>query len=222
MHVNMKIGCLHAHHSNIEYIEQALSSSRSELLHFVDPALVYRISSDGAFGLEDAMRRVKEQLEWIAGADTDAILITCTNYIAVLQEEESSVVVPVLKIDEPFFESVCACEEPQLVLFTNPATVEGTMGRLREHARKAGRQPRIEVLVLEGLFDLFMQGKKEEHRLALAERLRNIASEASGKRISVGQLSMSEAAKQVREETGIEIGHPLEGLASYIERTLCR
>lgn len=219
----MKIGCLHAHHTNIEYIEQALSSNQAELLHFVDPALVYRISSDGTFGPEEAKRRVKDQLDWIAGANTDAILITCTQYIAVLQEEEeSSVGVPVLKIDEPFFESVCACEEPQLILFTNPATVEGTMGRLLEHARNAGRQPRIEVLVLKGLFDLFMQGKKEEHRLALAERLSHIATEASGKRISVGQLSMSEAARQVREETGIEIGHPLEGLASYIERMLCR
>lgn len=31
-----KIGCLHAHYSNIEYIQKAIASNDLELVHFVD------------------------------------------------------------------------------------------------------------------------------------------------------------------------------------------
>ncbi|MFK4314224.1 hypothetical protein ABH953_003034 [Bacillus sp. RC236] len=34
-----KLACLHAHHSNIEYIDRALQSFGIEILHFVDPIL---------------------------------------------------------------------------------------------------------------------------------------------------------------------------------------
>lgn len=97
------IGCLYAHYSNIEYIEQEFSTYEVELLHFVDPALVCRVLSDDNFSKEDAQNKVKQQVEWIAGSKVDAILITCTNYIALLQEDHLPTSVPIRKIDEPFF-----------------------------------------------------------------------------------------------------------------------
>ena len=84
-----RLGCLHAHYSNIEYIEDALSLYDVELIHFVDPALMYRVTSDENFKVADAQKKVKEQIEWIAQYNVDAILITCTNYIALLPEEET-------------------------------------------------------------------------------------------------------------------------------------
>lgn len=71
-----KIGCLHAHYSNIAYIEQAMSAYEAELLHFVDPALVFRVSSDPQFTLAQAQAQVNQQVEWIAASQVDAILIT--------------------------------------------------------------------------------------------------------------------------------------------------
>ena len=49
MELRKRLGCLHAHYSNIEYIENALSPYDIELIHFVDPALMYRVTSDGKF-----------------------------------------------------------------------------------------------------------------------------------------------------------------------------
>ncbi|MEH7547587.1 hypothetical protein V7306_17495, partial [Neobacillus vireti] len=72
-----------AHYSNIEYIDNALSSYDIELIHFVDPALMYRVTSDENFKEANAQNKVKEQIEWIAQCNVDAILITCTNYIAI-------------------------------------------------------------------------------------------------------------------------------------------
>ncbi len=86
-----RLGCLHAHYSNIEYIENAFSPYDIELIHFVDPALIYRITSDENFKEEDAQNKVKEQMEWIAQCNVDAILITCTSYSAILQEKKLSI-----------------------------------------------------------------------------------------------------------------------------------
>ncbi|TVX99734.1 aspartate/glutamate racemase family protein [Cohnella terricola] len=218
--MTIRIGCLHAHYSNIEYIEQALSGREAELLHFVDPALVYRISSDENFSLAEAGRRVKEQIEWIEHAGVDAILVTCTNYIAVMQDDPFTASVPIMKIDEPFFADICRYDEPQLLLFTNPATVDGTMKRLREYARMNGHKPDVEALVIEGVFELIMKGNKDEHNRELSDRLRRLVGVGEGKSISVGQLSMSEAAGRVAAESGVPIGNPLESLISSMDTLL--
>ena len=85
MELKKRLGCLHAHYSNIEYIENALSPYNIELIHFVDPALMYRVTSDENFQEADAQTKVKDQIEWIAKCNVDAILITCKNYIAILK-----------------------------------------------------------------------------------------------------------------------------------------
>ena len=41
-----KLGCLHAHYSNIEYIENAFSPYNIELVHFVDPGLMYQVTTN--------------------------------------------------------------------------------------------------------------------------------------------------------------------------------
>jgi hypothetical protein len=215
-----RIGCLHAHYSNIDYMEQAFSDYEVELLHFVDPALVYRVASDGDFSLLDAQQKVIQQMEWIAQSNVDAILITCTNYIALLQEDQLSTAVPIIKIDEPFFNDICKEEQPQIVLFTNPATVEGTMKRLYECAHSFGKSPQVEVQVIEHTFELIMEGKKEEYLHVLLAYIRGLLESEKNKTISVAQLSMVEAARQIQKETNHKIGNPLETLVSYMEGNL--
>ena len=214
------IGCLHAHHSNIGHIDQALSGLRGELVHFVDPGLIRRTTRDSSFSASDARRRVKEQVEWIGGNGVDAILVTCTQYIATMQDEPLTVSVPVVSIDEPFFDSVCSYEGRQLLLFTNPGTVEGTIRRLKAYARAAGRNPNVEVLLLEGLFELVMQGEQERHDRELFSRIRELLDSEPGVRLSVAQLSMTAAADRAGSELGVPVGHPLGCLVSHMEKTL--
>jgi aspartate/glutamate racemase len=211
-----RIGCLHAHYSNIQYIEQAFSSCEVELLHFVDPALVYRVSSDDTFSLLDARRKVIEQIEWIVQADVDVILITCTNYIAVLQEDQLSVTVPIIKIDDTFFNDVCNQNQPQILLFTNPATVEGTMKRLYDYANANGKHLDVEAQVIENTFELIMQGKKEQYLIVLSEYIRKLLASNKNRVISVAQLSMVEAVRDIEKEARVKIGNPLESLMTYI------
>lgn len=207
-----RLGCLHAHYSNIEYIENALSSYDIELIHFVDPALMYRVTVDENFKEADAQNKVKEQIEWIAQCNVDAILITCTNYIAILQEEQLSISVPIIKIDEPYFEYICKIQQPLTILFTNPATVKGTMERLNQYAYNHQKSLDIEVIVINNTFELIMQGLKQEYNQEISKFLNKIIK--GDKIISVAQLSMVDASKEVEYKTSKPIINPLDTLIS--------
>jgi hypothetical protein len=219
MELKKRLGCLHAHYSNIEYIEKALSPFNIELIHFVDPALMYRVTSDENFQESDAQIKVKEQIEWIAKCNVDAILITCTNYIAILQEDQLSISVPIIKIDEPFFDYICNIQQPQTILFTNPATVEGTVERLKHHANNHQKSLDFEVIVINNTFELIMQGLKEEYNQEISKFLNQIIKDGK-KVISVAQLSMVDASQQVEYKTSKTIINPLNTLVSSVVNQL--
>jgi translation initiation factor 2 gamma subunit (eIF-2gamma) len=209
-----RLGCLHAHFSNIEYIEKALSPYDIECIHFVDPGLMYQVISDENFKVSDAQKKVKDQIEWIARCNVDAILITCTNYIAILQDEELSISVPIIKIDEPYFECICKTQQPQTILFTNAATVNGTIERLKQFASDHKKAIDIEVIVMNNTFDLIMKGLKEEYNQEIIKFLQTMINE--NKILSVAQLSMVDASKEVQQMTSKPIINPLDTLISYI------
>ncbi|WEK54230.1 MAG: aspartate/glutamate racemase family protein [Candidatus Cohnella colombiensis] len=212
-----RIGCLHAHYSNIAYIQNAIGSPDVDLMHFVDPGLIGRVTTDRGFSIEQAQNKVIEQLEWMAQCKVDAILITCTNYIALLDEGRLSTSLPIFKIDEPFFEAICAESGPQLLLFTNAATVDGTMRRLQEYAEHHHKQlGTIESRVIENTFELFIQGNQEQYASEIADYIKKHQADGQARMISVAQLSMVDAAEQVERDTGIAIGTPLKPLVSAI------
>lgn len=113
---------------------------------------------------------MKEQMEWMVECNVDAILITCTNYITFLNEEQLSLSMPIIKIDEPFFELVCQVQRPQVMLFTNPATVEGTMKRLNVHSRNYGGVD-VEIIIIENAFELIMKGLNDTYNQEIVNRL---------------------------------------------------
>lgn len=213
-----RLGCLHAHYSNIEYIENAFAPYNIELIHFVDPGLMNQVTKNKNFRESEAQRKVIEQIEWIAQCQVDAILITCTNYIAILQEDQLSTSVPIIKIDEPFFDYICTIVQPQTILFSNPATVEGTMERLKYHASQQQKTLDLEVIVINNTFDLFMRGLKEEYNQRISTFLTQIINEK--KLIFVAQLSMVDAARQVENQTSKAIINPLNTLVSSIVNQL--
>ena len=220
MSAKPRLGCLHAHHSNIGYIEDIIPHHALEAVHFVEPGLLQRIGSDPSFSLEDAAEQVRKQLTWMSACGVDALLITCTNYIAAMPDEATAPDLPVIKIDEPFFAYLLQQPPRHLLLFSNPATVEGTMQRFQEYAGARGLQPEIEVEIIPNSFQLFVTGQTETYNRAVAERLRELLRLDRYTSLSVGQLSMVDAARRVTEETGQPIGEPLRPLRAHLEAIL--
>ena len=215
-----RLGCLHAHHSNIGYIETIIPRDTLEAIHFVEPGLLRRIGSDASFTMGDAAAQVQRQLDWMTACGVDALLITCTNYIAAMPDEPSRRDIPIIKIDEPFFAYLLQQPPRHLLLFSNPDTVDGTMRRLRDYASPRDDALTIEVEVIPNTFDLFLSGQTEAYNRAVAERLRELVRLDRFASLSVGQLSMVDAARRVAGETGHLIGDPLEPLSEHLEAVL--
>ncbi|MGW6191208.1 hypothetical protein ACWFRC_10865 [Bacillus cereus] len=208
-----KLACLHAHHSNIEYIDRALQSFGIEILHFVDPILSRILKKDCDFEKEQARSNLKDIIKYIAKSDVDTLLLTCTDYITLL-DENFKIDIPILKIDELFFEMICHIEEPQTILFTNNRTVSGTMERLKQYARQNNKSIHVKVEVIEGIFELIMQGRKEEHDVKLEKYLYEIMKDRN-EMLSVAQLSMVDATTRVENIIGRNIINPLNALVEY-------
>jgi hypothetical protein len=207
------------HHSNIAYIDSIIDPEAVEVVHFVEPGLMRRLGSGAGFPAARAGEQVERQLAWMASCDLDAILITCTNYIAMLPDTFEPGL-PLIKIDEPFFAELLRQPAPHLLLFTNPATVEGTMRRFAEFAQAQGPEVDLDVDVIEGTFELVIAGRTDEYTALLASRLREVIDQGRFASISVGQLSMANAAHAVTEATGFPITNLLDALRVQLSSTL--
>jgi len=212
-----RIACLHAHHGNIAYLDEALAPFQVDVSHFVDPALVRRIASDPGFSEEHAGNRVTTQLRWMADSAVDGIVVTCTAYVAATPPGPvAGVDIPILPIDEPFFAAVCRSEGPRAILFTNPGTVDGTMRRLHAYAAEHDVVIDPTVDIIDGAFDLFMAGRQAEHDTFLAARLTLIAKDGRFGSVFAAQLSMTTAARSVAAGGHGEVHNPLDALSAAV------
>lgn len=213
------IGCFHAHHSNIEHIERVMLPYEVELVHFVDPGLD-RIKRDPAFTAQAAAKKIKETIHWISQCHVDALLVTCTYFTAQLSNDTSQFPIPIIRIDQPLSDEICQLNQPVIVVFTNPSTVNGTMQQIMSYSRLMGKDIQIESALLQNTFPLIMQGKKEAYIQAVSEGLNRIIADNPQKRVVAGQLSMVPAAELVSQQRGVAIGNQLHSLAGHIQTLL--
>lgn len=221
------IGCFHAHYSNIALIEEALAPYDVELVHYVDPGLD-RLKHDADFSDVVIHEKVAQTLHWIAECHADAILVTCTLFATVLEQEATQVPVPVIGIDDPLLQEMRRVPGEYIIVFTNPATVEGTMARVNEALQQEDESGQLyvanvsktEAVCIPGTFELIMRGDQQGYLEAVREGLQQIAEQHPGKRLVAAQLSMAPAAAQVTIDNGIAIHSALSSLAAYLEKNL--
>lgn len=214
-----RIGCFHAHYSNIEHMERALNNVDVELIHFVDPGLD-RIKLDSDFTKEIVEKKVMDTLDWIVKCHVDAILITCTFFTAAFNKEFYHYPIPIIKIDEPLFEDICEMNLPIIVAFTNPNTVDGTMNQLLSYSKMKGKEIEAQPFLLENTFELIIQGKKSEYIESVSKGLRKMIEENPKKIVVAAQLSMVPAAQLLEKQTNIAIRNHLDSLSSYMKEVL--
>ncbi|MDT9722872.1 hypothetical protein QVE09_28660 [Paenibacillus sp. ClWae2A] len=221
------IGCFHAHYSNIALIEETLAPYKVELVHYVDPGLD-RLKHDADFSEVVIHEKVAQTLQWIAECHADAILVTCTLFATVLEQEALQVPVPVIGIDDPLLQEMRRVPGDYIIVFTNPATVEGTMARMNQalqHEYENGplhvaKTSQTEAVCIPGTFELIMRGDQQGYLESVREGLQQIAEQYPGKTVVAAQLSMAPAAAQVTVDSGIPIHSPLALLAMYLEKNL--
>ncbi|GIP40015.1 hypothetical protein J31TS4_32950 [Paenibacillus sp. J31TS4] len=215
------LACLHAHHSNIPLVEAGFASHAVELVHYVDPGFDRR-KSDPGFSSAAIRHQVADRLGWIAGSGADGVLVTCTLFAAYLPPEaDSSTETPVITIDAPFFAELCGERTPLTLVFTNPATVQGTMERLAAEAEARGLPaPAAEAVLLPDTFPLLMQGRADAYRAAVRDGLERLLRSQPDRSVCAAQLSMAPAAELVNAAAGEPVVR--QPLAAVVRETADR
>lgn len=121
--------CLHASELNIEIMERSLHEMPFEVRHVVDTHLLHIIREQQS--LAEQKNYIFTKMMELIEQEPALILVTCTNYIVLLEQMELVTSIPILKIDELLFEQLKSSHLPLKILFTNKQTIEGTMTRLK-------------------------------------------------------------------------------------------
>lgn len=205
--------CLHASASNIVYIDSAFNGYDVELTHVVDDELIHQIGA--GVSQEVLAKKVMQQLQKIEQAGGDCILITCTNYIALLEELTVEIKLPIIKIDDPIFKQVAEAKRPTKLLFTNEATIQGTMKRF-----KACYSPEqeVEVILIPNAFELYLAGETVKHDQRIIEYL--VSQDLFEYTVAAGQLSMSNAVRMYSKLSGNPVINPINALQAEIVNRL--
>ncbi|AMM99326.1 MULTISPECIES: hypothetical protein [Bacillus] len=212
----IRLHCLHAHPSNQSYIEDVFHDTEIELHHTVDSSFIERATQDPDFNLHKQQTYAINKL--MKEDEADIILLTCTQYIAALGDQQHLIKQPIVPIDEPLFELICQRKGPLQLVFSNPDTVDGTMERLKSYAKEHGKQIDAEVMVMEDVFHLCLNGDMSAYEEQIKKQLRRCMKKSGD--ICVMQLSMVHAAQQMEKETGIPIIQPLSPLKQFVHQTI--
>lgn len=202
--------CLHASAANIEVINKAFHNSSFQLQHIVDAQLM-KLIQQGASS-QRLQQKIQSQLDDIVALNPDFILITCTNYIAVLDEVKWISDIPILKIDELLFEQLQSTQKPIKILFSNEATVAGTMKRLRAYCQQ---ELDIEVIVVPEIFELYLAGDTLRHDQLLFNALQEL--DTFENTVVVAQLSMAKVAQIYSRLHKNEIINPITAVEQYLQ-----
>lgn len=212
----IRLHCLHAHPSNQSYIEDVFGDTDLALYHTVDSSFIERATQDPTF--DHHKQQVYAINKLMKEDKADLTLLTCTQYIAALGDQQHLFKQPIVPIDEPVFELICEKKESLQLVFSNPATVEGTMKRLESYAKDRGKQIDAEVIVMEDVFHLCLNGDMQAYEEQIKKQLRRCMKKSGD--ICVMQLSMVRASQQMEEETGVPIIHPLSPLKQFVYQTI--
>lgn len=196
-------------------------------MHYVDPGLD-RLKHDEDFTDTITRDKVSQTLQWIERCHTDAILVTCTLFAAVLEQEARKIAIPVIGIDDPLLAEIQRMDNEYIFVFTNPATIEGTMARVYHTIEQVSQhqeqypsaRSKVESVLIPEAFELIMRGDQAGYLNAVSTGLKQYAEQFPGKTIVAAQLSMAPAAALVQADTGISILSPLASLAAYMGKHL--
>ena len=200
--------CLHAAESNVGIIEQSLADRSFEISHVVDTYLLKMIREQRPFNeqKEYAFSKIIALVE----QQPAFILITCTNYIVLLDLIELETNIPILKIDELLFAQLKDVQKPIKMLFTNKQTIEGTMARLKQ---TLSAELDIEVIFIPEVFDWYLAGDTLRHDQKVLSTLLEL--DASQHIIAVAQLSMANSVERYSKLSGNVALSPLTAFKNW-------
>ena len=168
-----KILCIHAHESNIYYLDRLLGTFDCAIDH-----QMIRLADNP----KNSAEMLKKEITSYFCDDVIACFLTCTVHGSLVDEEMINGV-PIFKIEDPIIEKLSQDPCDKVLLFTNPSTVNLTVNKIK-HSR--GRFQNYDVEIIPDSFELILNNEQALYKAAIVEYIRT-----KTKDVYLMQLSMS-------------------------------
>lgn len=179
-----------------------------------------RIVAD--LGAEATRESVRARLENLVSAakssGAEAVMLTCSSISGYAASLESTVGIPVLRIDEAMADTAVSGGGRITVIATLATTSAPTTALLHERAALLGTSPTIDSVVVDGAFEAIVGGDRATHDRLVGAAI--VAAAADSDVIVLAQASMAGAADTVSVEvpvlTSLELG--IRRLGDFLAR----
>ncbi|MCM0649653.1 aspartate/glutamate racemase family protein [Clostridium swellfunianum] len=168
-----------------------------EIVNVLDDSILPEINSIGYIP-EDVKYRFNNYLVNAATLKPDAILCACSSIGELVDLGKDLVKVPVLRIDEPMAKIAVESGNKIGVAATLASTLGPTSSLVLNKAKEAGKEVRIDKLLIEGVGSLLNEGKEEEYDKIVSQKLIELLR--SNDIVVLAQASMARAVKLIPEE----------------------
>ena len=145
-----------------------------ELVNFVDDSILPQLGKNGG-DLSEVEERLVHYARFAEQVGADVILEACSSVGEVVARMQSSISIPIVRIDESMAEQAVQRGKRLGVAATLPTTLQPTTRLLQSKAQAAGRQVEITPLLIEGAYQRLMAGDREGHDDLLVEKLQELA-----------------------------------------------
>jgi Asp/Glu/hydantoin racemase len=147
----------------------------SEVINFVDDSILPQLGRNGG-DLAEVEERLVHYARFAEQAGAHVILEACSSVGEVVARMQSSVSIPIVRIDEAMAEQAVQRGERLGVAATLRTTLQPTIRLLQAKAQTEGKQIEITPLLIDGAYQKLMTGDREGHDDLLVENLQELAS----------------------------------------------
>ena len=165
-----------------------------EVFNIVDDSLIKDVIRRNELTDETASR-VGNHVCSAEQAGADQILVTCSSIGRAVEDAQSKVGVPVLRVDQPMADSAVRQADRIGVVATLSTTLEPTADLVRRRAAAANREIALTVRLCEGAFDALMNGDAEKHDSMVAQGLAELSKQVDV--VLLAQASMARVVSQL-------------------------
>lgn len=205
-----KIGIIHTTPATIDSLNQLVKEivGDVEVINFLDDSI-----------LKDMWDRhnvdfVKER--WISYAKVlgqlgaDAVLSACSTVGAFAEEADRLLDIPVYRIDDAMCSAAVEKGEVISVFATLASTLEPTVDLIERKAHRAGKQIKINTVLVEGAYAALMEGQKDVHDAKIKAAVEQYLPQSDA--VVLAQASMASAVELTGEDTKKILTSPKMGI----------
>ncbi len=174
-----KVAVIHTSLVSLETLKQLFQEliPQADMMNLIDDTLLPEVIAAGHL-TKSVTRRFCTYAVTAEQMGADLLFSQCSSVGEAVDVARNLVAIPILKIDEPMAEQAVAAGGVISVLATVSTTLAPSLRLLERTAAAQGKAVDIRPCLVEGAFEVLIQGDKERHNQMVLEQINQVASKS--------------------------------------------